>query len=160
MLAASHGHAVFSVDAYADPNGPQGWRGYSVRLCHGSSRAQGVMADIFERMNAVGAALGSFDQEIGGGMVSPCYNKAHGHPLGAGRGAEVVVGVGWGGGAYRPGALFFWFPPRLPTRRPATLSQALAPGCGRGFETPWFRSGGRRWIRAKSLECSWSRSAS
>ncbi len=60
------------------------WRGYSVKLCHGSPEARAVMLDIFLKTAGLGTPLISFDQAIGGGQGVPCYAADHGHPPGYG----------------------------------------------------------------------------
>ncbi len=72
------------LDAY-DKAGTFGdWRGVSAELCHGSAEARAAMLDIFLKAAALGTPLISFDQEIGGGQMEPCYATGHGHPPGYG----------------------------------------------------------------------------
>ena len=71
-------------DFYDPPNVGQTWRGLSVRLCHGSPKAQQTMIDLFVDVAKLGVPLISFDQEIGGGQGEPCYATDHGHPPGYG----------------------------------------------------------------------------
>ena len=60
------------------------WRGLSAKLCHGSEQARNTMRDIFIEVARLGVPLVSFDQEIGGGQMTPCYDRTHGHPPGFG----------------------------------------------------------------------------
>ncbi|EDQ88515.1 uncharacterized protein MONBRDRAFT_26277 [Monosiga brevicollis MX1] len=84
MLVRNNDQTLAAVDAYNEPEGPQGWRGYSTRLCHGSREAQTVLGAIFHQVSALNVSLISFDQEIGGGARYPCYANNHGHALGWG----------------------------------------------------------------------------
>lgn len=72
------------VDTYDKTSVFGDWRGLSVSLCHGSAAAQKTMHDIFLRTAGLGAALVSFDQEIGGSQSAPCYSATHGHAPGYG----------------------------------------------------------------------------
>ncbi len=84
MLTIGADGRVNDWDFYDQPTGGQSWRGLSVRLCHGSARAQRTMADLFVDIAALGVPLVSFDQEIGAGQSEPCYATEHGHPPGYG----------------------------------------------------------------------------
>lgn len=74
----------FAADFYDKTGVHQAWRGWSVKLCHGSPEARETMRNIFLDVARLGTPLVSFDQEIGGGQREPCYNPAHGHPPGYG----------------------------------------------------------------------------
>jgi len=65
-------------------NSHQAWRGFSTRICHGSTTGRETLAEVFGNLSAMGVTLVSFDQEIGGGQLQPCYNAMHGHPPGFG----------------------------------------------------------------------------
>jgi len=84
MLTIGADGEVNTWDFYDQPNGGQSWRGLSVRLCHGSAKAQQTMSDIFVDIAKLGVPLVSFDQEIGGGQSEPCHATDHGHPPGYG----------------------------------------------------------------------------
>lgn len=74
----------FAADFYDKTSVHGSWRGWSVKLCHGSPEARETMRQIFLDVARLGTPLISFDQEIGGGQREPCYNLAHGHPPGYG----------------------------------------------------------------------------
>lgn len=75
----------YTVDAYADPTGPENWRGLSHKLCHGANGSAAVLLPVFTSLVDTGGAVLSFDQEIGGGQdESGCYEAAHGHSPGWG----------------------------------------------------------------------------
>ena len=75
----------FTVNAYADPTGPENWRGLSHKLCHGAAGSAAVLLPVFQSLIDAGAAMLSFDQEIGGGQgESGCFSSTHGHALGWG----------------------------------------------------------------------------
>jgi len=75
---------LWHVDNYENTKTFGSWRGYSVKLCHGSAGARRVMRDVFLHVASLGVPLISFDQEIGGGQNAPCYSREHGHPPGWG----------------------------------------------------------------------------
>jgi hypothetical protein len=75
---------VWSVDNYSRVREHGSWRGWSAALCHGSDEAAATMKEIFLRAAGLGVPLVSFDQEIGGAQVAPCYAPHHGHPPGYG----------------------------------------------------------------------------
>lgn len=65
---------VWNENFYPNTTNGELWRGYSTRLCHGSDRATNTLANVFTYANQnLGSALISFDQEIGGGQISACY---------------------------------------------------------------------------------------
>lgn len=74
----------FLVDHYDRVGRSGDWRGLSAKLCHGSREARRTMRDVFLNVARLGVSLVSFDQEIGGGQLVPCYSKDHGHPPGYG----------------------------------------------------------------------------
>jgi hypothetical protein len=76
--------SLFTFDNYDNHSRNATWRGLSVKLCHGSAEARGMMLKIFLDVAQLGTPLVSFDQEIGGGQHQPCYNETHGHPPGYG----------------------------------------------------------------------------
>ena len=41
---------VFAEDDYDMAHARQVWRGYSVRLCHGSNKAQDIISDIMKQV--------------------------------------------------------------------------------------------------------------
>jgi hypothetical protein len=55
------------------------------RICRGSKEGQDLMAGVFLRLAKIGVEMSSFDQDIGGGELSPCYNPNHNHPPGFGK---------------------------------------------------------------------------
>ncbi|MBN2310224.1 MAG: hypothetical protein JXR94_14715 [Candidatus Hydrogenedentes bacterium] len=73
------------VDNYERLREHGSWRGLSATLCHGSPEARDTMKRIFLDVAGLGVPLVSFDQEIGGRQVAPCYHPGHGHPPGYGR---------------------------------------------------------------------------
>eukprot|EP00730_Choanoeca_flexa_P001157 TRINITY_DN10507_c0_g1_i3.p1 TRINITY_DN10507_c0_g1~~TRINITY_DN10507_c0_g1_i3.p1 ORF type:complete len:759 (+),score=181.62 TRINITY_DN10507_c0_g1_i3:321-2279(+) len=76
--------SVAAMDDYDLAHAAQPWRGYSVRLCHGAQQSRDILSNIFIELAKLGVSLVSFDQEIGGGQVYPCYATDHGHPPGYG----------------------------------------------------------------------------
>jgi hypothetical protein len=72
------------VDNYEKLTEHGSWRGLSAKLCHGSQEARDTMKAIFLETTALGVPLVSFDQEIGGAQMAPCYSTTHGHPPGYG----------------------------------------------------------------------------
>jgi hypothetical protein len=86
QLTIGQDGAVWAEDDYPNTTaGGPDWRGVSLRLCHGSDGATTTIADAFTyAASSLGFVLVSFDQEIGGGQVTPCYSAEHGHPPGAG----------------------------------------------------------------------------
>ncbi|MCX7886581.1 MAG: DUF6259 domain-containing protein, partial [Verrucomicrobiae bacterium] len=84
MLIQNADGTPFAVDFYDKTDARMAWRGWSVKLCHGSATACNTMLKIFLDVARLGAALISFDQEIGGGQHQPCYSPTHGHPPGFG----------------------------------------------------------------------------
>ncbi len=76
---------LYHVDSYDKTRTFGSWRGYSVKLCHGSSGARSLLEKTFLDVARLGVPLVSFDQEIGGGQTAPCYSRIHGHPPGWGK---------------------------------------------------------------------------
>ncbi len=84
MLIRKTDGSIFTVDFYNRTQEFGSWRGLSVKLCHGSAEARATMLKIFLDVASLGTSLVSFDQEIGGGQLEPCYSATHGHPPGFG----------------------------------------------------------------------------
>jgi hypothetical protein len=85
MVAAKPDGSPWFVDCYNRTQTGSVWRGLSAVLCHGSPQARRTVKEFFLEAVRCGATLVSFDQEIGGRQVFPCYDAKHGHPPGYGR---------------------------------------------------------------------------
>jgi hypothetical protein len=85
MVASKPDGSPWFEDRYNKTQGGGSWRGMSAVLCHGSPEAQRTVKEFFLGAVRCGATLVSFDQEIGGRQVFPCYDARHGHPPGYGR---------------------------------------------------------------------------
>ncbi len=72
------------VNAYDRTRQFGSWRGLSAKLCHGCPQACDTLKRTILDLARLGVAIVSFDQEIGGGQRTPCYNRSHPHPPGMG----------------------------------------------------------------------------
>lgn len=85
MLVKTPNGSLFIDDQYNLNVSKQPWRGLSVELCHGHPNSSRTLAAIVAGCRGLGAEVVSFDQEIGGGQATPCYDPAHDHLPGYGQ---------------------------------------------------------------------------
>ncbi len=85
MLVKLSNGSLFLDDQYNLNISKQPWRGLSVELCHGHPNSSRTLAAIASGCMHLGAEVVSFDQEIGGGQATPCYDTNHAHGPGYGK---------------------------------------------------------------------------
>ena len=85
MLVKLSNGSLFIDNQYNLNISKQPWRGLSVELCHGHPNSSRTLAAIVAGCRGLGAEVVSFDQEIGGGQATPCYDPAHEHLPGYGK---------------------------------------------------------------------------
>jgi hypothetical protein len=76
--------SIWLEDDYNLSTAKQPWRGLSAAMCHGHPNSTRTLASITAGCRKLGAEVVSFDQEIGGGQQTPCYDPTHAHGPGYG----------------------------------------------------------------------------